>query len=123
MKINFGQFADLGKIQSLKKMGDIDFGTQINIKLCRVFKKIDEELKIFNELRIKLQAKYGKTEGGNFILNEDKNIADLNKEYEELLAGEIEIDLELIPPEKAEGLTANDIINLEGWILKGEPDD
>lgn len=81
----------------LRELVNKPFKGSISFKLMRLMKKIDEESKTLEGVRNNLLKKYGKkNQDGILTIQEDK-IEECNKELEELINTEIEINAEKIP--------------------------
>lgn len=65
---------------------------KVKVYLQRLNKVVAEEYKLYEEAKLELFKKHGETEGEQITLKKE-NIQDFNKEHEELLTAEKEIDV------------------------------
>lgn len=90
----------LNSTETLQKLAKQDFKAKLAWSLARLLKSAENEIQGFNETRLNLIKKYGeKDENGELVTDEGGNckivpesIADFNKELNELLNAEVEIN-------------------------------
>ena len=86
-------------------MGEkVDF--KLAYRLTKILKKLEGELESFREAQKVILIKYGKKEkDGRMRLQPDK-LEDFNKDLNELLNSEVDVEFEPIPMEKIEAMGA-----------------
>jgi len=93
IKITVGEIVQ--NIQVLNKFLSKELPIQKAFKLSRALKKIDPELKAFEEQRLKLVKKYGEEKEGQIIVSQI-NIQKFQEEVDPLLRLELEMDIDPI---------------------------
>lgn len=104
----------------LTKLIQKDMPIKCAVKLKRLVKKLEEELKIFDEARMDLFKKYGEEQEDQKIMVKEENAPEFNKEFNDLASIEIEVDFEPISVEDfgdKVDISANDLISLEKIIV------
>lgn len=83
--------------EGLNELLDKDLATSTAFTIQRNFTKVGDEVKSSNEVRKKIIEKYKdkENEDGTIQLKKDK-LVDYRKEYDELMAQEVEVDLKTI---------------------------
>lgn len=105
---------------TLVKVLNQDFPIVISYKLSKIVDKINKEIQIFEENRVKLVKKYGEEVKEGFKVKEE-NIEVYAKELSELLDIEIQIEIPIITIKDLEGckLSPLELIQLS-WLIKEE---
>lgn len=85
---------------------------KIAFKIARLVRELDKELKLFHEERTKIIQRYAKRDENNKIITENENvmidedqIENCNKEIQDLLNTEVEINADKIPIDVLETLS------------------
>lgn len=93
-----------GAQEPLKKLIEQRFPVMVSYKLAKLVKKLDEQFRVIEEVRVGLIKKYGEAgEKGNMSVNQDgENFPKFVEEFNELMAQEVDIkELEKVKlPEK-----------------------
>lgn len=105
-------------IPSLQKVWDADLAMKTHYWVKRMFDKINAELKHFNDSNDKIRQKYRNENITDKVVIAEKNLDQYNKEYNDLLDVEIEIDFvkPLISDNENIKLSMTDINMLEKFI-------
>lgn len=105
-------------IPSLQKIWDADLAMKTHYWVKRMFDKINAELKHFNDSNDKIREKYRNKNITDKVVIAETNIEQYNKEYNDLLDVEIEIDFvkPLISDDENIKLSMTDINMLENFI-------
>lgn len=116
----------MNSMETLQKLAGQTFKGKTAFQIARILKKLDEEIKTFNDTRAALINKYGKrNENGELIVDENGNcslkedgLVDFNKELSELLNTVIEVNAEKLNVEElSEGsFTPGEMIVLEPFF-------
>lgn len=85
------------------------------LKMMKIFKKIDEEIKILEEFKNKLIIKYGEKEDEEFVVKKDsEKFNSFVEEYYEAARQEIDLNVDLILNEQdIENFTVRELEFLE----------
>ena len=91
----------IGLVPILRQLMSKNFKGSVSFKIGRLVRELDKELKLFEKEREKLIEKYAeKDEKGNLIFTRKNvkilNTIQFNKEMEELLSNELNINAEKI---------------------------
>lgn len=117
----------LNKIRVLESTAEKQLGVKVSYIIAKNIKNINKELELFNEEKIKIINKYSekdeqgnpKINNNNFILVKGKEDL-VNKEYNELLDIEIEIDIKKFNINEIDSeakFTPNELIELDFMII------
>lgn len=117
---------ELNEAKSLSLIAESKFSGKKAFLIARLMKKLQEEYDTYQTARRSLVIKYAEKDekgepiidaGGNVRIS-DSNMAKLNKEYEELVSTEVEIDAEPIDAEWLDDieLSPNQIAELMPFI-------
>ncbi|MCM3739244.1 hypothetical protein M3210_03065 [Oceanobacillus luteolus] len=82
--------------QGLKGLLDKELPTSVAFSIQRNFKKIGEEVGNANEVRNKLAKKYKEFTDDDGYFTDDKKKSEYNKELNELMRQEIEVELNIL---------------------------
>lgn len=87
-----------------------------SLSLARLVKSINTELQTIDKERIKICEQYGtKSEDGQqYVIN---NHADFDKEINELMTADIDLEIKPISIKSDIKITVNDIIALDGIVI------
>ena len=101
----------------LSKLVKQDLNITLAFKLSKDLKKIEEELKIFEEKRMGLFKKYGEEKEGQMQVSKS-NFEPFLKELEELLSVKVNIEFNKLKMSQIEGvkLSAVDLLALSSFI-------
>jgi len=108
----------------LKKITVFSLPVKVSYNIMRNMKKIEHELKPFEQSRLNLVEKYGKeSEDGGKVTVADENLQSFYKDVASLLEEEVEVDLRLIKVEQLEEvkLTPNEIQCID-FIFEKDPE-
>ena len=101
MKLTNGDI--FGSQEPLKKLIEQKFPVMVSYKLAKLVKKLDEQFKVIEEVRMGLIKKYGETDdkGQTQVKPEGENFPKFVAEFNELMSQEVEIVVEKVKlPEK-----------------------
>lgn len=82
---------------------------KVKVYLQRLNKLVADEVKLYEEHRTDLFKKYGEEKDGQITLQKE-NIADFNKEHEDLLTAEKDVDVKML---WSTDLTVDNIASIE----------
>jgi sulfatase maturation enzyme AslB (radical SAM superfamily) len=104
----------------LQKVINCSLPAKVSYNIMRNLKKVEHELKPFEESRLRLVQKYGKPDDDGKVSVTDENISEFYKEVSSLLDEEVEVDIRQIGIEQLEGvnLTPNEIQFIDFIIEK-----
>jgi len=109
----------LNSKEVLKKLGDMAFNDGlVCYKIARNIKNINPEIENFEIIRKDLILKYGKKEGDTEPLSQE-NVDEYNKQINEILQQELEINILQIAPEKFSGISPVQLMSID-WMLESE---
>ena len=124
IEIKLGEI--MNSMDTMQKLANVSFKGKTAFQIARILKKLDEEIKTFNDTRSTLIQKYGvKDENGKLIVDEQGNcklredgVVDFNKELNELLNTTIEINANKLDVNSLDegDFTPADMIALEPFI-------
>lgn len=131
MKVTLAQLTEAvgnqGKPGPLQKLVNVDeFCVGLKYRLAKLAIAVNVALEPFNTAHVALVEKHGtdNDKGGKSINADSDNWADFSKEYQELVAEEVELPVEpvILPPEAdAKGVTSADLMALDGLVtVRGE---
>ena len=116
----------LNSMDTMQKLATQKFKSKTAFQIARILKKLDEEIKIFNDTRAALIQKYGeRDENGELKVDDNNNctiqkeaLENFNQELSDLLNTTIEINADKINiDDLSEGsFTPSEIIALEAFI-------
>ena len=116
----------INSTEILQKLAQQNFKAKLALSIARLLKQVEAEIQIFNTTRIDLVKKYGiKDENGELITDdsgnctiEDNSLEVFNKELNELLNTEIEINANKIDINLLEecDFTPSEITALEPFL-------
>ena len=109
MKLKIKEVLEASAI--LQKITGFSLPAKVSYNIMRNMKKIEHEIKPFEESRLQLVHKYGKeTEDGKFSVSEE-NLPEFYKDVASLLEEDIEVDIRPIKIDQIQDikLTANEI--------------
>jgi hypothetical protein len=103
--------------ESLSRLGNESLPIKLSYRLSKLIKRINDELKLFDENRSKIFNRYKDSEGTRIP---DENIIEFNRTMSELV--DIEINIDLNPLDLTDlvdklNLSAFDLINLDGFVI------
>ena len=120
----------LNSTETLQKLSQKDFKAKLAWSISRLLKSAENEIQGFNDTRMNLIKKYGeKDENGELITDENGNckieagtVNDFNKELNELLDAEVEINANKIDFDLLGDIefTPSDMAMLEPFVDFGE---
>lgn len=124
IKVTIGNIVN--SVEVLQKLGKKDFKAKLAWSIARLLKEAEKEVQGFNEARLKLINKYGiKDENGQLITDDNgnckiiqENIPDFNKELNDLVDTEVEINANKISMNLLEDIdfTPSDMAALESFV-------
>jgi len=124
IEIKLGEI--MSSMDTMQKLANVSFKGKTAFQIARILKKLDDEIKTFNDTRSTLIQKYGvKDENGQLIVDEQGNcklqedgVVDFNKELNELLNTTIEINANKLDVNSLDegDFTPADMIALEPFI-------
>lgn len=124
IKVTIEQVLKINPI--LSKLATKSYAGRIAFALARLAREVAKEVEVFDNTRMELVKKYAdKDESGEVIVNEngnvhitDENLACCNKELNEVLATEIELNANKMPIDWFEDveLTIEEALALEAFI-------
>ena len=101
----------------LEKLGSMKFDDGLTCyKIARNIKNINPELANFENIKKDLITKYGNKEGDNITVSQD-NMDEYNKQINEILQQEIEINILPLSPEKLSGISPFDFLALDFMLV------
>lgn len=116
----------INSIPVMQKLATTEFRGKVAFQIGRILKRVEEEANLYDNARKALIYKYGETdENGELIVNENGSctikqefIEDYNREVNELLDTEIEINAELINYNDLDGgnFTPQEVMMIESFI-------
>lgn len=103
IKLTLGQIASMNEIMG--KIMEKPFPATMTFKIARLARELAKEVQTFEEARVKIAEKYGKkNDNGILDVSEDGKVSiptefinDCNREFNELINSEIEINANKIP--------------------------
>jgi hypothetical protein len=106
---------------ALARLAEQRFPIKLSYKLTRIVDAAQRELKRARELHEKLVKQYGKSSDGQTWTVSPAKLEPFNKEYDELMALDVEIwgDLIQLDDLGEVDISASDLIALS-WLIKGE---
>ena len=120
----------LNSTETLQKLAQKDFKAKLAWSIARLLKAAEAEIQSFNDTRLNLIKKYGeKDENGELITDEkgncrieSENLAEFNKELNELVSTEVEINANKISIDLLENVdfTPSDMAILEPFVEMDE---
>lgn len=114
MKTNYKTIVEAAP--ALSKLSKLDIKAQEAVKLARLINKIEAELKPFEETRNKLLKKYGEEIENERYKIKDENRSEFEKEFQDLLNSEVEIDAEKFTIKSDVQISAASVIALSDVI-------
>lgn len=103
-------------IEALGKLSGLDLKIGEAVKVSKLITAVDGEMKIFNDLRLKLCEKYGKRgENGSYEFSKD-NGKKFSEELTELLETEAELPLEKFEIKSPITIDASSVIALSEFV-------
>ena len=116
----------INSMDIMQKLAGVSFNGKTAFKIARILKKLDDEIKTFNDTRTAIIKKYAEIdENGELVIDDNGNcklkadtIADFNKELGELLDTTIEVNVDKLKVDDldAGNFTPSEMIVLEPLI-------
>lgn len=102
---------------ALNKLMSKEVPIKVGFQLSKIAKKLNEELSIYNDNRVKLIKKYGeedKKKNGNYNIKKE-NIETFQKELTELMEVKVKVDIDKIKIKEIENvkLSGGDLLALD----------
>ena len=124
IKVTIGNIVN--SVEVLQKLGKKDFKAKLAWSIARLLKEAEKEVQGFNEARLKLINKYGIKDENDQLVTDDngnckiiqENIPDFNKELNDLVDTEVEINANKINMNLLEDVdfTPSDMATLEPFV-------
>lgn len=119
MKVTLKQILD--SQQPIARLMDLKLPPATAFRLGRIVSKLDSELSVYNDQRLKIVQEFGEPmeDGMNFKIK-DENIDEFNKQMNELISVEIDVEITPISIEELSAggntVTARDLLAAE-WLI------
>lgn len=114
MKTTYGKITQA--IEALGKLSKLDIKVSEAVRVSRLISAVDCEMKTFNEVRLKICEKYGKSgESGMYEFSEE-NGKKFSKELSELLETEVELSCDEVKICSPITIDAASVISLSGFV-------
>lgn len=112
----------VNSVQVLRDLSAKELKGSLSFKIFRICEAVDEHLKTYEEVRLKLLAQHGELseDKTSFIFEDDKKADAFNKAFAELLNTDVELPVALLTTKEIESIpaiTVNDIRSLK-WAIK-----
>ena len=122
----------LNSMESLQKIGEMEFIGSFAYKLSKALKQISNELETYNQARQKMLNQYGeKDQKGNLKIRENDSITILpdkiqtyNEEIQKLNNLDIELNIPYLDESDLDKLklTPREMMNISWWIQEKTPE-
>lgn len=114
----------MDSVEVLKKLMEKDLKAKTSYKISRLVREVEKELNEINKTYQGIVTKYGEPseENSDQYMVKEGNIEEYNKEINEFLMSEVELNVNKIPIEELENenFTPTEIIKLEPFMEIGE---
>ena len=114
----------MDSVEVLKKLMEKDLKAKTSYKISRLVREVEKELNEINKTYQGIVIKYGEPseENSDQYVVKENNIEEYNKEINEFLMSEVELNVNKIPIEELENenFTPTEIIKLEPFMEIGE---